>query len=194
MKEKFNFRFTSTAVVFILVIMLGSSLMAQTSYKTQKASLTISGTSTLHDWTMKAEGFTCTGLFTVDNAKATSAKSLTITVPVKALKSGKSAMDKNAYSALKEETHKQIAYTLTGVKTVGDKMQCTGNLTIAGVTKPVTVESVCTVQADQSISCNSTIALKMTDFDVEPPSFMFGSVTTGDDIKLDFNLLFKPSN
>jgi polyisoprenoid-binding protein YceI len=167
---------------------------AQDLYKVQKSSVVISGTSTLHDWKMTAEGFTCSGTFILENARIVDAKSLSLIIPVKALKSGKNAMDKNAYSALKEESYKQISYALTSLKSVGEKLLCVGNLTIAGVTKPVDVESICSLEADQTISCKSTTKLKMTDFNVEPPSFMFGSVTTGDNITLEFHLLFKKTN
>jgi hypothetical protein len=180
----------------IAVLLLFSTTLsfAQGMYKTQQASVTMAGTSSLHDWTMTAEGFPCTTSFVLENGRVTGAKAVALTVPVKTLKSGKSAMDKNAYSALKEDAHKQISYSLATTKLVGDKLVGTGSLTIAGVTKPIEIASLCTLQADQSIVCKSTVALKMTDFGVEPPSFMFGSITTGDNITLEFNLVFKKTN
>src|SRR6187551_1685967 len=168
-------------------------VLGQEAYKIQKASVLLTGTSTLHDWEMKAEGFSCNSLFQLENNQVTQVKSLTLTIPVQSLKSGKNAMDKNAYSALKAEQYKQITYVIISTKVVGNKIICSGNLTIAGVTKPMEVETICSVNADNTIVCKTSKSFKMTDFNVEPPSFMFGSVTTGDEITMTFDLTFKKS-
>lgn len=194
MRTQFNFLAKArTTATFVLMLSLIISGFAQDVYKTQKASVIIKGTSTMHDWEMKSEAFSCQSSFTLDNKKVSSVKSLSLSIPVQTLKSGKGAMDKNAYSALKAESHKQIAYTISSTKLMGDKLICTGNLTIAGVTKAIEVESVCAVNADNTISCKTVKSFKMSGFKVEPPSFMFGSVKTGDDITLEFNLTFKKS-
>ncbi len=143
---------------------------------------------------MTSEAYTCQGNFKIEDGKVADVKGLNLTVPVRTLKSGKSAMDKNAYAALKEEQHQQIQFSLTSVKQQGEKLLCQGNLTIAGVTKPVEVETNCVLNADQTLQCKSKTQFKMTEYKVEPPSFMFGSVTTGDAITLDFNLNFKKTN
>ncbi|GCC51037.1 YceI family protein [Chryseotalea sanaruensis] len=180
-----------TTATFALLLSLVVSGFAQDVYKTQKASVSIKGTSTMHDWEMKSEAFSCQSSFTLDNNKVSGVKSLSLSIPVQTLKSGKGAMDKNAYSALKAESHKQISYTISSTKLVSDKLICTGNLTIAGVTKPMDVETICSVNADNTIACKTIKSFKMSEFKVEPPSFMFGSVTTGDEITLEFNLTFK---
>jgi hypothetical protein len=36
--------------------------------------------------------------------------------------------------------------------------------------------------------CKGSKKIKMTDFNVEPPSFMFGSVKTGDEITVTFDV------
>jgi YceI-like domain len=182
-----------TLVTAALLLSLFVSAFAQDVYKTQKASVVIKGTSTLHDWEMKSEAFTCQSSFILDNNKVSGVKSLTLNIPVQTLKSGKGAMDKNAYSALKADNYKQIAYTITTTKLVGNKLICSGSLTIAGVTKSMEVESTCIVNTDNTIVCKSSKSFKMSEFKVEPPSFMFGSVTTGDDITLEFDLTFKKS-
>ncbi len=182
-----------TLAVFVLMLSFAFSALAQEAYKAQKASVVIKGTSTLHDWEMKGENFSCQSSFTLDDNKVTGVKSLSLSIPVQSLKSGKGAMDKNAYAALKADNHKQVTYTINSTKLVGNKLVCSGSLTIAGVTKTMEVESTCTVNADNTIVCKTSKSFKMTEFKVEPPSFMFGSVTTGDDITLEFDLTFKKS-
>jgi len=184
------------AVLYLTIatlFLLTHPALGQEVYKIQKANVLLTGTSTLHDWEMKAEGFSCNSLFQLENNKVTHVKSLTLTIPVLSLKSGKNAMDKNAYSALKAEQYKQITYVIISTKVAGNQIICSGNLTIAGVTKPMEVEAVYSVNADNTIVCKTSKSFKMTDFNVEPPSFMFGSVTTGDEITMTFDLTFKKS-
>lgn len=183
----------TTGFITMALCLFTAFAIAQDAYKVQKASVVLNGTSSLHDWEMKAEGFSCTSVFQLENNKVEQVKSLTLTIPVQTLKSGKGAMDKNAYAALKLEAHKQITYTITSSTVQGNKIICNGNLTIAGVTKPMQVESTCTINADNTIVCKTSKKFKMTEFNVEPPSFMFGSVTTGDEITMAFDLTFKKS-
>lgn len=181
----------SSVLLLGLVVFTSAPTLAQDSYKALKANVSISGTSTMHDWVMKGDGFTCTSHFTLEGTKLIEAKGLQLTIPVTSLKSGKGAMDKNAYSALKADDNKQIVYALTSSKIVGNKIISSGNLTIAGVTKPMEVESTFIINADNTINTKTSKSFKMSEFNVEPPSFMFGSVTTGDAITLTFDLTFK---
>lgn len=182
---------TRTLVVFCLLVFSAGFTQAQDAYKIQKASVVIAGTSTMHDWEMKGQSVTCNASFKTESNKITEVSALQLTIPVSSLKSGKGAMDKNAYSALKAEEHKQIVFTHSSSKIAGNKIISTGNLTIAGVTKAIEVESTYTVNADNTLSTKTTESFKMSEYKVEPPSFMFGSVTTGDAITLTFELTFK---
>lgn len=182
---------THTLGVFCLLVFTTGLTMAQDSYKIQKASVIIAGTSTMHDWEMKGEGFTCNANFKVEGNKIAEVNGLQLTIPVSSLKSGKGAMDKNAYSALKANDHKQIVFVHSSSKIVGNKIISSGTLTIAGVTKPIELESTYTLNADNTLSTKTTESFKMSEYKVEPPSFMFGSVTTGDAITLSFDLTFK---
>lgn len=46
------------------------------------------------------------------------------------------------------------------------------------------------VQKNSTITCKGTYTLKMTDYNVEPSSFMIGIMKTGDDITLDFAVTY----
>lgn len=182
---------TATLGVFCLLLFHACFTMAQDTYKIQKASVVIAGTSTMHDWEMKGQSVTCSANFKMDGNKVAEVSGLQLTIPVSSLKSGKGAMDKNAYAALKADDHKQIVFAHSSSRIVGNKIISSGNLTIAGVTKPIEVESIYTVNADNTLSTKTTESFKMSEYKVEPPSFMFGSVTTGDAVTLTFDLTFK---
>lgn len=154
---------------------------------------TIAGTSTLHDWTMTSTEAVYDAKFELSNeGTPVQLVALTYSLPAESLKSGKGAMDKNAYNALNTEKHKKITFVLTNSSADGNGFKCNGNLTISGVTKPITLEASCKTGANGDLTCNAKYALKMTDFKVEPPTFMFGSIKTGDDLALTFSINLTP--
>jgi len=163
-------------------------------YQTDKAESTmkILGTSTLHDWEMKAVDLKGSMDLTVGESSV-EIKSLKLTVPVEALKSGKSAMDANAYKALKYKDHPNIKYQLMSVKEQKKlsankySMVSRGKLTVAGETRILTVPIEVNT-AGNEVKVSGTTSFNMSSFDVEAPSFMMGAVTTGDNITIKFSI------
>jgi len=162
----------------------------QTTFRqTTEAYLTIAGTSTLHDWTMTSSQVNCQAEFIL-NPDGTPAQlsRLAVTLSAESLKSDKEAMDKNAYKALKTEKHKNITFQLLSAVVQNNVVAATGNLTISGVTQRVDLQATCAPQSDKTIRCTGKKEIKMSDYKVEPPSFMFGTVRTGDSITLSFDV------
>lgn len=159
-----------------------------------KSTLSISGTSTLHDWEMTAENFN--GNLSVDlGVEEMKINTLRLTVPVKSLKSGKSGMDNNAYKALKADDHPNISFQLIKVENCSlSKKECfdvqaVGNLTIAGTTQQIKVPMVAEFIGEEVI-LKGEKALTMTSYGVEPPSFLMGAMTTGDEIIVRFSIQY----
>jgi len=189
-----------TLTVLFLTLLLGShTLYAQTNYAINDlASIKIAGTSTMHDWEMETPKVTGKAGFILDGNEITGIKFLDVTIPSESLKSGKGAMDKNAYKALKTNDHKEIGFILNKVSKIeksGDKFILTaeGRLTIAGTTKNVQLLTTVLPKGNGDIQCTGETSIKMTDFGVEPPSFMFGSVKTGDQLEIAFDVSFTKS-
>ena len=187
---------------FLLAICVafGSMVNAQ-AYKLKGGSTTsmkLSGTSSLHKWSMKSQTFNGDAQFNFKSGAGNvlnDLTSLTFTLPVLTLKSGKKELDKNAYKALKTGQHKNIVYTLTSatVSSVTNNkylVKTHGNLNIAGVTKDVAMNVYCMINKDESITCTGTNKMNMTDYDVKPPTFMGGAMKTGDAITLDFTMVY----
>lgn len=162
---------------------------AQALYRqTGESYVSISGTSTLNEWTMTSKDTKYQAMFEVSpEGKLVRIPSLTLTVRSESLKSGHSAMDKNAYSTLNTSTFKNIVFELASSSILDTQATCEGNLTVAGVTRKISVEGTVRVLPDKSFLISGTKKLKMSDFNVEPPTFMFGTVTTGDEITVSFN-------
>ena len=82
--------------------------------------------------------------------------------------------------------------TESSFKIDGKTIKCQGSLTIAGTTRQIEVEATYTVSTNGSIQCKGSKKLAMSDYNIEPPSFMFGSVTTGNDITVSFDVVLAP--
>lgn len=170
---------------------------AQTRYSGSTIDLVVSGTSTLHDWTMKSVKAECTAVFDFNAVGQISGlKALTFSTPVNALKSEHTAMDNNAYKALKNDKDPMISYTLTSVNVTpaaggASTIICTGKLTIAGATRDAQIIAVCKPNADNTVAVTGSEKISMKDFSIDPPTFMLGAVKTGNDITLTFNLTLK---
>lgn len=179
---------TRLTALFILML-FHASVWAQQTYKVSGTPvITIAGTSTMHDWTMTSKQATSQAQCETDAAGHLSkVNSIVVTIPAESLKSGKGAMDKNAYNALKTDKNKDIRFQLTSATVNGGNIVAQGTLTIAGSSKPT--EFTVTGKPDANgIRFQGSKKIKMTEFNVEPPSFMFGSVKTGDEITITFDI------
>jgi polyisoprenoid-binding protein YceI len=158
--------------------------------------LNLFGTSTLHDWTMTARQLQGSAQFNLsDKGELVSVSALNFVLPVHNLKGDKESMNDNAYDALKADDFKNITFVMQSSKIEakgGNKyaIHANGNLTIAGATRAITMEVSAQVNGDGTVACTGTQALRMSDYNIERPSFMFGAMKAGNDLKLSYSLLF----
>ena len=186
--------FTRISVIAFLITAGLSSQQASAQYTlTTSSQITVAGTSNLHDWTMDASKFSCDAKMVVANGQLKDITSLVWTLPVKNLKSKESLMDTRAYKALKADTHDKMIFKLTDATVIESKkiVNVTGNLTISGVTKSITIQSNYVVAADESVNFKGSKAIKMSDFGIKAPQFMMGALKTGDDLTINIALKLK---
>jgi hypothetical protein len=187
----------SLAVIFLLG--LSGSLRAQDAYRVADPDIKVLGTSNLHNWSMEAKDVSCSAKFGFGSGAGVLPQSLSaldLVIPVHNLKSGESLLDSRAYTSLKAEKFGAITFTSTSAVIVpGQKNQfqvkSMGTMTIAGVGRPVVLMVVCEVNADGSITCSGSQQLKMTDYQIKPPSFMLGALKTGDMLTINYSLILK---
>jgi hypothetical protein len=170
--------------------------------------MTIEGTSTIHDWTVESRivgGSVRAGPgFAADPAAVKPGPldiKATVSVPVRSLKSVKdgkpysAAMDDIMYEKLRMAEHPNIEYNLTEIvlkESAGadgaHTLQAQGNVVVGGVSKPVTMPVTMKVLDEKRLAFTGALALKMTDFEIEPPApaLALGAIRTGDDVKLSF--------
>jgi hypothetical protein len=172
---------------------------AQARYAGSTIDLTVSGTSTLHDWTMKSVKADCSADFTINSqGQITGVDGLVFTTPATSLKSDHTSMDNNAYKALKTEKNPMISYTVNSINVApaeagGVVVTCRGKLSIAGATRDEDIVALCKLNPDNTISVTGTEKISLREFSVDPPTFMLGTIKTGNDILLAFHLTLKRS-
>lgn len=177
---------------------IGYSQAIYTIKETKDFDIKLSGTSTLHDWEMDALNATGEAQFVFkagSESDLVSIKSLSFALKAEDLKSDNKGLNKNAYEALKSDKHKEIRYNLTSSAISSEKggylIKSNGNLTIAGVTKEIIMDVHCVSNDDGTITSKGSYKLNMTDYNVKPPSFMWGAMKTGDAITLNFIVVYK---
>lgn len=169
----------TTLKVLALTIGLLSGVVSAQNITGKSATVTVNGTSPMHDWAMTSNSATFSG--TVSGNTITNVKFL---MAAKNLKSTKGKMmDNKAYNALKSDKNPNISFTATSLN-VG-KSTVSGKLTIAGVTKTVSLP-VNVVKNGKSYNISAKEEMKMSDFGIETPGFL--GVRTGDAITVNVTM------
>lgn len=184
-----------SAIKFILILALTinvAQIYAQTTYVIDgEPQLKVSGTSTIHDWEMESYDASGTAKIVLENSKLLSIDFLKVTLPVISLKSGKGQMDTNAYKALRAEHYPDIFFELTAVeKIIDQKILVKARLIITGTSRSKSLEVNYTI-LENGIQFSGDCSIRFSDFNIDPPSAVFGTIKTGDDLTLSFNAIFK---
>jgi len=187
---------TMAAVIFLSI---PQRLMAQANYKLvqgKDAVVTVQGSSNVHDWTETATSIESQGDFKMEGDKLRSLRSFSFSATAKGLKSDHSSMDNRTYSTIKADKFPMITYKLnSAVVTLIQKnkyaIKATGDLTIAGATQTIVLNVNAVVNADNTISCTGSQKIQLTDYKIDPPSFMLGAMKVKNDLTIQFNLVYK---
>jgi polyisoprenoid-binding protein YceI len=108
-------------------------------------------------------------------------------------------MDKKTMKALKEEEYPNIEYSLLSfgdvVKTDNNfTAKATGNLSVAGTTKKVSLNITGTQLKNGNIEITGSKDMKMTDFNIDPPTALLGTMRTRDEITIEFKIVLDNHN
>ncbi len=197
--SRFPFRYVFSTLCICLAT--GYSLQAQSVYNLSASKdnvVKVVGSSNVHDWNMVAQNPTCEaefGAITGDNIPK-SLSSLSFSVNAKSLKSEHDSMDGRTYKTIKADEYPKITFKLTSATITSTQkskflIKASGNLTIAGVTKPIIMQVNGEVKADNTITCTGEEKIKLTDYNIQPPSFMLGAMKVANDLSIKFTLNFK---
>ncbi len=178
------------SVLAVLLVVANLAVTAQVQYKldSKTSSIQVKGTSTIHDWEMNAEAPTSS--FTLkEDQSLDKLISGSFTVDVASIKSDKDIMNKKTWEALKEKKFPQIKAKLLQVTQNGNSGNVQLELTIAGKTQKIADDFQLTAD-NGTIKIEGILDLKMTDFGIQPPTAMLGTIKTGDEIKVEYKLVY----
>ena len=101
-------------------------------------------------------------------------------------------MDNNTYKALKADKHPNISYVaktvaITRTDASGFSAKTTGSMTIAGTTNATDIAATVKINGDKTITVTGSKKIKMTDYKIDPPTAVFGTIKTGNEITISFN-------
>ena len=183
-------------VSFLIMIFSTIPMVGQTFNINNGASdLKIEGTSNIHDWEIDAEQLQGNIKVQMRDGQLERIDQLQFAVVAESLESGKGGMNKNTYKALDTDDHQRIIYVLDEVTNLDctSKSSCkittSGMLTISGTKKKIELVFDAKVAGDR-ITLSGEKKIKMTDFKVDPPTAMFGTITTGDEVNIKFQTVF----
>jgi hypothetical protein len=119
-------------------------------------------------------------------------------IPVASLKSGTELLDEHLLDAIKAKEFPEIRGVLKSYKIDGKqdlnktKVLASVELTIAGVTKLVSVEAIVSLE-EKTVRVHGEKQILMSEFNITAPTMMLGAITTSDavTIKYDFYLELK---
>lgn len=184
-------------IIFVgLLFFTTNNFIAQESkLNLAESKLTVFGTSNLHDWDIVAKAMSGKANFDFDANVLKDIESLDFSVESEQLLSGKSGMDSNTFKALNSKKYKTINYKLTKILKITKvsattyTIEAQGDLMIAGTTKNITQVFTAVVSGKKVILSGKT-KITMTQFKVEPPTALFGTIKTGPDVTVDFKVTY----
>jgi polyisoprenoid-binding protein YceI len=166
--------------------------------------VTIEGTSSMHEWHCKTDKLNAYVDVDPGYAKdltgvARPIAAVKVNIVVKTLTCGNSQMDRNMYSTLKADQNQLIKYTLSGYDLLNGSVTPSafaattkGTLSIAGQEKSIEMKVSAERQGDGKAVAQGEQTLRLTDFGISPPSFMFGALKVGNEVKVKFTLKAGP--
>jgi hypothetical protein len=186
--------------LFLVLLTLGliqfDHVQSQSSLKLlpESSSIKIKGTSNIHDWEEAVKSFTCELKINKSADDILSIEFARLICDGKSISSGKSLMDSKAKDAIKADKFPKIQFILVSIDDFTEKGEliagnANGILTLAGISRNVTISFTGHIKTGL-IQILGSKALQLHDFDIVPPTALFGTLQTGKEVTIDFNLAF----
>ncbi len=115
------------------------------------------------------------------------------TIPVEAIDSGNSRETSSIHEYLRKEDHPEISYELSEIKSFEENnsqyvVEAAGDLSVAGVTQNIVLSATMQKTSDSTFRIIGEYEMKMTDFDIDPPTAFLGAVRARDELKVNYEV------
>jgi len=163
--------------------------------------LWIAGTSTVRSFQCQAGSFDAKVESAGSGAVAAvlggdkAVSSVVVTVPVEKLDCKNSTMNEHMRKALKADKNPTVVFKVGSYdlakSTDGVAVTLTGTLTLGGVEKPITVDAQAKAGDNGTLLVSGTREVRMTEFGLQPPKLMLGTLKVDERIKVGFDVILK---
>lgn len=185
------------AIAAAALLTIAATPMASGSLTLREGSkLWFDGTSTIRAWSCTADKIDAT-LNSPEDAIASTldgkkvAGTVQVDFPVAKLECKNGTMNEHMGKALKSKEFNNIRFTMTSYEvSKGSAVSGTlqGTLLLSGKTLPITVPVTFGTAADGGMRVTGKVPVKMTDWDVKPPTLMMGTIKVGPVVTVNFDL------
>lgn len=161
--------------------------------------MTVFGDSNVREWTMDVTQINGSVTADASTEGLPSIHSVTVEVPVENMTSEKDRLQRHAHEALHKEDYPTITFSTSDVEvssTPSDSFSvvANGDLTIKGKTNSVELTAKGIQNSDGTLAVNGEYGLKLSTYDVERPSLMFGAIKVDDPVRVGFEAVLRPSS
>jgi hypothetical protein len=193
------------SVLFIAVLVLSGRTLAAPdgngapmgpNLSVRSAVLSIEGTSTMHDYSLKTSALTITSAADCGEAAALlvpgTLQAFELRIPVDSFTADKDGLKKQMLKAMNADKHPLIVFKLNTYAVEpstsgGVIVKPAGTLSVAGVEQPV--ELVLDVRETAGVlQVRGSRDLLMTDFGIKPPTMFMGMLKTNNKVTVKFDL------
>ncbi len=166
-------------------------------FDNENSTMTVYGTSNVRDWTMDVTQITGSVLLAEGEEELASIREIQVEVPVKNMVSDKDRLQRHAHEAVKKEEHPTISFVSSDVEVAeaaadSFSVVANGDMTIKGNTRAVTLSAKGIQQSDGTLRVRGDQRLKLSTYEVERPSLMFGAIKVKDPIRVGFDVALTP--
>ena len=151
----------------------------------------VSGTSTVRSFRCESAQVSGSAESSTDVAQLAGARG-EITIPVSTLDCSNGTMNGHMRTALKAQQNPIIRFRATGVRaTAAGAVTMTGQLTLAGQTREVAVNGTA-AREGSGLRVRVTHNLTMTDYGIQPPRLMAGTMRVHAPVTIGFDVVLRP--
>ena len=188
-----------------LIMLVSAILLMGWQISTRQASYTVSaeskmwveGTSSLHDWTCYATEIVGSIELDASENSVPMVSRAQLTVPIEKMDCNNGTMDGKLKKALKAKENPDLLFELDGVTVPtaapadSFEVATAGYMMIAGMTRQIEISQFMTRKDDGTVVFRGSFPISMKDYSVKPPSALLGTIKTGNDVTVFYELVLE---
>lgn len=153
------------------------------------ATLTIDGTSTMHDYSLKTTKLIVTAAEVAGPVllQAGTLQAFALQIPLRDFTTEKEPLKKKFLETMKADKHPVITFKLASYTAEDALIRAKGMLTVAGVEKEIDLD-LAVKETSAGVHVSGTRTLSMKEFGIKAPTMFMGMLKTNDQVTIKFAL------